>query len=121
MRKLVSILLLFALSFQCFSQLGVLLGYEIHKDYIASVLCINRDKPELHCEGQCYLHKKMQQDEQRKNDNDIVKNNVEVLLFCTTDQKVKTPDLYTAERTFSPLTIENYTSPYFHIFHPPRI
>lgn len=29
--------------------------YAINKDYIASELCINVDKPQMHCDGKCYL------------------------------------------------------------------
>ncbi len=34
-------------------------NYAWNKDYIASVLCINRDKPEMKCEGKCHLNKMM--------------------------------------------------------------
>lgn len=29
--------------------------YAINKDYIAAELCINVDKPEMQCDGKCYL------------------------------------------------------------------
>lgn len=29
--------------------------YAVNKDYIAEVLCINREKPEMECDGKCYL------------------------------------------------------------------
>lgn len=35
------------------------LDYLIDYDYIATVLCINKDKPELACNGKCYLMKEM--------------------------------------------------------------
>ena len=33
--------------------------YGINKDFIATVLCINKDKPELKCDGKCYLAKQV--------------------------------------------------------------
>lgn len=36
-----------------------LIEYNVNKEYIASVLCENRDKPELACNGKCYLNKKL--------------------------------------------------------------
>ena len=42
------------------------LEYVINQDYIAEVLCINKDKPMLNCNGKCYLSqliKKQQQDD----------------------------------------------------------
>ena len=44
------------------------LEYVINQDYIAEVLCINRDKPMLNCDGKCYLAKmiKEQQEEEHQ-------------------------------------------------------
>lgn len=36
-----------------------LIEYNVNKEYIASILCENRDKPELACNGKCYLDKKV--------------------------------------------------------------
>lgn len=38
-----------------------LIEYHANNEYIASVLCENRDKPELACNGKCYLTKKMKE------------------------------------------------------------
>ena len=35
------------------------LEYAINKDFIATVLCINKDKPELKCNGKCHLTKQL--------------------------------------------------------------
>jgi hypothetical protein len=35
------------------------LEYTINKDFIAKVLCINKDKPELKCNGKCHLTKQL--------------------------------------------------------------
>jgi hypothetical protein len=42
--------------------------YEINKKYIAEVLCENKDKPMMHCNGKCYLKKQL------KKANDIPEN-----------------------------------------------
>jgi len=44
------------------------LEYVLNQDYIAEVLCINRDKPMLNCDGKCYLAKmiKEQQEEEHQ-------------------------------------------------------
>ena len=38
-----------------------LIEYQTNKEYIASVLCENRNKPELACDGKCYLNKKIKE------------------------------------------------------------
>lgn len=35
-------------------------NYWMNRDYIASVLCENKDKPELQCNGKCHLKKEIQ-------------------------------------------------------------
>jgi hypothetical protein len=33
--------------------------YALHYDYISEVLCVNKDKPMLHCNGKCHLMKEL--------------------------------------------------------------
>lgn len=42
-----------------FMQLVIYSGYQMNKEYITSVFCINKAHPELHCDGQCFLAKKL--------------------------------------------------------------
>lgn len=35
------------------------LEYVINYEYISKVLCINRDKPKIHCNGKCHLMKEL--------------------------------------------------------------
>jgi hypothetical protein len=37
-----------------------LIEYQTNKEYIASALCENRNKPEMACNGKCYLNKKIE-------------------------------------------------------------
>jgi hypothetical protein len=37
----------------------VVADYILNRDYIAKVLCINRDKPEMKCNGKCHLAKQL--------------------------------------------------------------
>ncbi|MBC6110400.1 hypothetical protein ACFOG5_05495 [Pedobacter fastidiosus] len=40
-------------------QLVAYTGYQMNKEYITSVFCINKAHPELHCDGQCFLARKL--------------------------------------------------------------
>lgn len=59
MKKITSIALVLILSAQCFYQLGVITYFHLNKDYIAEVLCINKEKPITMCHGQCFLNKNL--------------------------------------------------------------
>jgi hypothetical protein len=52
---------------QAFSKMLITLNYQVNKDYIAEFLCVNKSKPELLCEGQCYLKKELKKAYQEKN------------------------------------------------------
>ncbi|WP_298504109.1 hypothetical protein [uncultured Maribacter sp.] len=43
--------------------------YIVNKDYIAKVLCINKEKTELNCEGKCYLMQQLKAQEENKKPN----------------------------------------------------
>jgi hypothetical protein len=45
--------------FKAFLAPAIFIDFKLNQDYISKVLCINRDKPELECDGQCILMKKM--------------------------------------------------------------
>jgi uncharacterized protein YjhX (UPF0386 family) len=49
-----------------FSQWGTIAYYNLNKQYITRVLCQNRDKPQLHCDGKCYLAKKLKEQQQKR-------------------------------------------------------
>ena len=84
MQKAVAYILLFAVLLPSISPWGTLLYYQANKGYIARVLCENRDKPQLHCDGKCYLAKKLkaQQDKQDKETTERVQNMPTMQLFC---------------------------------------
>lgn len=42
-----------------FKPIAPLANYVINKDFIAEVLCVNQDKPEMQCEGKCHLKKEL--------------------------------------------------------------
>ncbi len=40
--------------------------YFLNQDYIAEFLCINKDKPELECNGNCYLIKEVEKQQENQ-------------------------------------------------------
>ena len=78
-------LLLMTMLLPSISPWGTVVYYQANKEYIARVLCVNRTRPELHCDGKCYLAKKLkaQQDKQDKETTERVQNTPWMSLFCT--------------------------------------
>ncbi len=50
---------IFLTFFVVFRPLIPLVEYAVNYDYISGVLCINKSRPELHCNGVCYLSKEL--------------------------------------------------------------
>ncbi|PHQ29888.1 hypothetical protein [Leeuwenhoekiella nanhaiensis] len=44
------------------------LDYAFNYDYIVEELCVNRDRPELECNGRCYLMQALAEEASRKKD-----------------------------------------------------
>ena len=61
LQRITAYLLIISLITVNFSRLFIYAGFELNKTYIATTLCENRDKPQLHCNGKCYFMKKIKQ------------------------------------------------------------
>lgn len=77
-RKIIAIFLLIGIVTNCFNQWLLFSSYSLNKSYIASVLCTNLNKPEMHCDGKCFLDIKLKELEQKnKQDQENLKRIVE--------------------------------------------
>ncbi len=97
-----------------------LANYLINQDYIAEFLCINKDKPELECNGKCYLAEQLKKasEEKEKNLPAIAMEEYPIgIILLTSFQTIETTETpqkanfhYTNSYTFSYLNS---------VFHPP--
>ena len=61
MRRTLSIALFILYLAAVFRPLFPFVDYWMNKQYIATTLCENRDKPKMHCCGKCHLMKQLAQ------------------------------------------------------------
>src|ERR1700754_4725361 len=66
LQRFTAYLLIVSLVTVNFSRFFVYAGFEMNKNYIATKLCENRNKPWLHCDGKCYFAKKIKQAEEKQ-------------------------------------------------------
>ncbi|MBL1222046.1 hypothetical protein JET18_14425 [Chryseobacterium sp. L7] len=50
---------IFLTLYMVFRPLIPLMEYAVNYDYISTTLCVNKSKPELHCNGKCYVSKEL--------------------------------------------------------------
>lgn len=75
LKKFVSILLLHAILLQLCNKVGVFTWFKINQKEIVELFCINKNKPQIECDGKCYLKNKLQETEQSTTNNQTAKNN----------------------------------------------
>ncbi len=66
LRNTLSIFLAALILFQSFSKVWIILSFKVNQNYIARVLCINRDKPEMRCKGKCVLMQRIKASEEKE-------------------------------------------------------
>ena len=103
-----------------FTKFYFYVGYELNKTYISTTLCENKDKPELECNGKCYLKKKIsqadkQQQKQERTSSKSFFSDHYLLSQCRFKSYIRQTDIYI------PLPGHSY-HPYSPqaIFHPPQ-
>lgn len=90
LQRITAYLLIFSLAAVNFSRFFVYAGFELNRNYIATTLCENRDKPAVHCDGKCYFAKKIKQadDKQASDERQSQKSLFqEVFVVSSTDMK----------------------------------
>jgi hypothetical protein len=68
-----AILLILSLTISEFQRAFIYAGFKINQRYIAKTLCINRYRPQMHCNGQCYFMRKLkaaEENEKKQNEKD---------------------------------------------------
>ena len=74
--RFIAILLIVCVQSANFSRLFIFAGFELNRNYIAKNLCENRNRPWLHCNGKCFLMKKLKQalEKEKSEERESAKN-----------------------------------------------
>ncbi len=59
LKRTISAILLLVFICQTFDKNFISLNFYVNQNYVASKLCENRSKPDMHCNGKCQLQKKI--------------------------------------------------------------
>jgi hypothetical protein len=123
-RSLVVIIFISIMLFQNTGTVLVMADYYINIESITLKLCINKARPELNCNGQCYLKKKLENEQQQHHEQEpgSRKYITEVQIYFQHDlstpgltHQMIEPEKY---RLFDQLQTATYHAA---IFHPPSM
>lgn len=120
-RRLIALSLLLGILTNCFNYWILSSSYAFNKAYISSVLCTNKDKPELHCEGKCFMDIKLKELEQKnKHDQENLKRMIETVAPLTVNLLAP---IYEIDLTAGPVydPQQKPISAAIGIFHPPKL
>lgn len=122
-KQIVCIALASVFLLQTFSTTIVLADYQLNKDYIAKVLCINKSKPKMHCNGKCHLKKELSKAE--KKEKSPVNPTNEKSKFQLFSEKLISVDLFSTIAFVINTSLSDYCFPLSDkhldsIFHPPQ-
>ncbi|MFH1319424.1 MAG: hypothetical protein ABII90_02065 [Bacteroidota bacterium] len=90
MKNLFAIFLLLIYFIAFLKPIYPFIEYAVNKDYIAKVLCINKDKPQMSCEGKCHLQKQLKKATTEKNNpeqNTPPKTKTQEVIFILKTEK----------------------------------
>ncbi|MEE1884119.1 hypothetical protein [Pedobacter flavus] len=121
LKRYISILLLLALLSAHLSRCFVYAGFEVNKSYIVAELCENKDKPELNCNGKCFLKKKLKAAEEKERKQEI--ENQRNRFQETLPPKVELPEpikIAHAKKNYPQSIIKQTIDRSASIFQPPR-
>ena len=127
MNKLFAYILLLSLALPFSARTFVLFDFVLNLNYYSTVICVNKDKPEMGCNGNCYLMaelKKTDLDSQSNNSNsaelpEVFKLTVASFVLFESD-KLQLTKSYIDIKLLNVLYLNNYTFLYnFSIIKPP--
>lgn len=119
--------MLLCLTYQFTIRLGIIAWYQVNKEYVAKVLCENKNKPEKKCCGKCYLNKQLKKTEDTNPTTKHLPNKIDKVEFSPFIATTFSVQIQNADA--GPGIIEHhdhYRAPHGYlpvnnIFHPPSM
>lgn len=126
-KKIIGIALFASMAFKMLMAPIFFVDYELRKAYIIKNYCVNKNRPEMHCDGKCYLAKQIQKAEQ-EDEKQATNSFINKLLSLEVIQKSDVYLNYFSAKGFTQKPVYNffYQSPAlqthsFSFFHPPQV
>ena len=126
-KKITGAILLITITFKMLMAPLIFADYELRKDFIIKNYCVNKSRPEMHCDGKCYLAKQLEKAEQ-EDQKQATGNFISKLLSFESEIKTNLFTDFFLKKTF--LIKENPNFIYaeflssknaFSFFHPPQV
>lgn len=124
MKKFLSLILLFAFLLPQLTKVGIFISFKANQDFIAKVLCINKEEPEMKCNGKCHLAKELNKTESKDQNSPITVNiKTETTLFLEARKTFHFSEIIQLTEKKSFVEIKQHYNYFFidGVFHPPQV
>jgi hypothetical protein len=116
--RILALLLIIGVLFQTLSKQLIYADYLWNKEYVSTVLCINKEKPQSHCNGKCHLKKQLEANSKQQDSEKQLKTAIEIVSISPSENGFTfQPGI--ATRYFYENLTAMVTSYHASIFHPP--
>lgn len=78
LKKITALILLITFTAILFERSLIFISYQYNKEYIVKNFCINKDKPELKCDGKCHLKKLLKKSSDKANNEKFPYNELNI-------------------------------------------
>lgn len=117
-----SIILIFIMGLQLFYPLAICSYYYANKNYVASALCENKDKPQLQCQGKCFLKKQLDRTEKEDKKEKTALKGAETAVYIPATLFDTAQNSYAITTDYPLFKLHNYTFLLDRTcFHPPAV
>ena len=129
LKRTLTFLMLVAVLNQTFNTVSTLVAFQMNRQYIAEMLCVNKNRPEMNCNGKCVLMQRVQSevDKAQAKGQQMLQNLIEhevVLFFENWDFNLESEQNLPNFRCHSIITMSDQCRHQFYlsdIFHPPLL
>ncbi len=123
LRRALALLTLIVFVIPLLSKVYTYVDFKLNQDFIAKVLCINKDKPSTKCEGACYLSQQLKKTEDQESSEfpNSSQRTIEIQLFVAEENSLLPEYLDVMLKAKIACYKQDYA--YKHIkkvFHPPQ-
>lgn len=120
MQRAFSIIMSFLFLLVISQQAVIIVNFKLNQQIITNQFCINKDKPELHCNGKCHLTKELKKSEHPDSKKIINTKNFDLTLNSNTAYHI---EIVNISKNKNPVIYIEYhhTTPYLEVFVPPPI
>ncbi len=113
--------LIAVLLIQTLSTSVIITGFELNRAKITDLFCVNKDKPEMHCNGHCFLEKQIKADKKsHENAPKTAPEFISLIFTLSENSQCSLFPIFTEVKHQFSYMLRTYSQYETAIFHPPK-